>query len=309
MAELAIFENMPTEYKDLLSQLEPETNLTGGDYSTNRRLSIRGGVFRQVLNGKEVSELDARSIKAIVVKSAPISRMYYATPYVEGETNPPTCWSPDTKTGRPSPDVASEGKQSETCFDCKQNIRGSGQGDSRACRFKQSIAILLADNLADKDEEDKWVIRSSDVYQLILSATSVFGDDKQKMSMQAYARHLNANRAPLASILTELRFDTDSSTPKLCFKPIRVLEQDELALAVKAQQDPDTLKLVTLTMKPKEEGLPSQLTSDKNTIAPSLFQKETTKEVEEPKVKVSKKKKVEPTPDVDLASLLDEFDD
>jgi outer membrane biosynthesis protein TonB len=127
--------------------------------------------------------------------------------------------------------------------------------------------------------------------------------------MQAYARHLNANRAPLASILTELRFDTDSSTPKLCFKPIRVLEQDELALAVKAQQDPDTLKLVTLTMKPKEEGLPSQLTSDKNTIAPSLFQKETTKEVEEPKVKVSKKKKVEPTPDVDLASLLDEFDD
>ena len=306
MADLAIFENMPTEYKDLLSQLEPETNLTGGDYSTNRRLSIRGGVFRQVLNGKEVSELDARSIKAVVVKSAPISRMYYATAYVEGEANPPTCWSPDTKTGRPAPDVAAEGKQSETCFDCKQNIKGSGQGDSRACRYKQSIAILLA----DKDEEGKWVIRSSDVYQLMLPATSVFGDDKQKMSMQAYARHLNANRAPLASILTELRFDTDSSTPKLCFKPIRVLEQDELALAVKAQQDPDTLKLVTLTMKPKEEGSsPPQLTSDKNTIAPSLFQKETTTEVEEPKVKVSKKKKVEPTPDVDLASLLDEFDD
>ena len=68
MAELAIFENMPTEYKDLLSQLEPETNLTGGDYGTNRRLSIRGGVFRQVLNGKEVGELDARSIKVVVVK-------------------------------------------------------------------------------------------------------------------------------------------------------------------------------------------------------------------------------------------------
>jgi hypothetical protein len=124
--------------------------------------------------------------------------------------------------------------------------------------------------------------------------------------MQAYARHLNANRAPLASILTELRFDTDSSTPKLCFKPIRVLEQDELALAVKAQQDPDTLKLVTLTIKPKEEASPPQLTSDKNTVAPSLFQETT---VEEPKVKVSKKKKVEPASDIDLASLLDEFDD
>ena len=143
----------------------------------------------------------------------------------------------------------------------------------------------------------------------MLPATSVFGDDKQKMSMQAYARHLNANRAPLASILTELRFDTDSSTPKLCFKPVRVLEQDELELAVKAQQDPDTLKLVTLTIKPKEESAAPQLTSDKNnTAAPSLFQ-ETTKEVEEPKVKVSKKKKVEPASDVDLASLLDEFDD
>ena len=31
--------------------------------------------------------------------------------------------------------------------------------------------------------------------------------------------------------------------------------------------------------------------------------------VEEPKVKVSKKKKDAPAPDVDLASLLDEFDD
>ena len=303
VAELALFENMPTEYKDLLSQLEPETNLTGGDYGTNRRLSIRGGVFRQVLNGKEVGELDARSIKVVVVKSAPISRMYYATAYVEGEANPPTCWSPDTKTGRPSPDVNAEGKQSETCFDCQQNIKGSGQGDSRACRFKQSIAILLA----DKDEEDKWVIRTSDVYQLMLPATSVFGDDKQKMSMQAYARHLNANRAPLASILTELRFDTDSSTPKLCFKPVRVLEQDELELAVKAQQDPDTLKLVTLTIKPKEDDTP-QLTNDTDGVSPSLFQETPKEEVEEPKVKVSKKK-AQPTPDVDLASLLDEFDD
>jgi len=306
MAELALFENMPAEYRDLLSQLEPEINLTGGDYGTNRRLSIRGGVFRQVLNGKEVAELDARSIKVVVVKSAPISRMYYATAYVEGEANPPTCWSPDTKTGRPSEEVIAEDKQAETCFDCKQNIKGSGQGDSRACRYKQSVAILLA----DKDEEGKPVIRSSDVYQLMLPATSVFGDDKQKMSMQAYARHLNANRAPLASILTELRFDTDSSTPKLCFKPIRVLEQDELALAVKAQQDPDTLKLVTLTIKPKEkEATPaSQLISDKSNAAPPLFQ-EPTEKVEEPKVKVAKKKKVEPASDIDLASLLDEFDD
>jgi hypothetical protein len=87
-------------------------------------------------------------------------------------------------------------------------------------------------------------------------------------------------------------------------------------MSVDAQKDEGTLKLVTLSIKPKQDTSVPQLTNDTvpspTTEKPSLFDQaddDDEEAVEEPKVKVSKKKKDAPAPDVDLASLLDEFDD
>jgi hypothetical protein len=87
MSELALFDNMPQEYKDLLAQLEPDKNASGGGAKggTNR-LSIRGGVFRKVVNGQEVGELDGRSINIVIVKTSPVSRMFYDGQYVAGQS-------------------------------------------------------------------------------------------------------------------------------------------------------------------------------------------------------------------------------
>tara|TARA_R110000822_G_scaffold152384_2_gene291711 strand:+ start:175 stop:1095 length:921 start_codon:yes stop_codon:yes gene_type:complete len=306
MSDLALFDNMPEEYKNLLAQLEPDTNASGGKkQGGTNRLSIRGGVFRKVVNGQEVGELEARAINIVIVKTSPISRMYYDAQYTAGASNPPSCWSASSADGTPSGDVPSDTRQSSSCFDCPQNIKGSGQGQSRACRYQQRVAIMLTDS------DGK--LKSNAVYQLSLPATSIFGDDKKKMGLQTYARLIDAQRAPLASIVTELRFDTDSSTPKLCFKPVRVLAEDEIGMAVEAQKDEGTLKLVTLSVKPKEVTSVPQLTDAKVpspvSATPALFAEEVEEEVEEPKVKVSKKKQDAPKPDVDLASLLDEFDD
>ncbi len=308
MSELALFDNMPQEYKDLLAQLEPDKNASGGAKGGTNRLSIRGGVFRKVVNGQEVGELDGRSINIVIVKTSPVSRMFYEGQYVAGQATAPSCWSADSGSGKPSQDVPSDTRQSVSCFDCPKNIKGSGQGQSRACRFQQRVAVMLT------DAEGR--LRSNAVYQLSLPATSVFGDDKKKMGLQTYARLIDAQNAPLASLITELRFDTDSSTPKLCFKPVRILDRDELSMALEAQKDEATLKLVTLSIKPKQETSVPQLTNDKVPSPapekPSLFAEaddDDEEEVEEPKVKVSKKKKDAPAPDVDLASLLDEFDD
>jgi hypothetical protein len=308
MSELTLFENMPDEYKSLLAQLQPDTNATGRQSGGMNRLSIRGGVFRKVVNGQEVGELEQRAIGAVLVKTAPVSRMYFEGQYVAGQTNPPKCWSADTKTGRPADDVLASDRQSETCFDCKQNIKGSGMGEGRACRFSQRVALLLADS------EGK--IKADQTYQLSLPATSVFGDNKQKMGLQTYARHLDGMRAPLAAVLTEIRFDTDSSTPKLCFKPIRMLEADELKMSVGKQKDEDTEKLIALSVKPKEDSTPVAIPKmpDLNVVAEPAQPKAVevaaeVEEVEEPTIKVSKKKKPESPADVDLASLLDEFDD
>jgi hypothetical protein len=306
MSELQLMNDMPESYKSLLAQLEPETNLSGGSSgSSSRRLSIRGGVFRNVINGKEVGELDARSLNAVIVKAAPISRMYYEGQYVVGESSAPVCWSADINTQRASDDVAAEARQGTTCNECPQNIKGSGMGESKACRFQQRVALLLA------DQNGKIVSR--DMYMLSLPATSIFGGSKEKMSMKAYAQHLASFQAPIASLVTEIRFDTDASTPRLCFKPVRALEEDELQLAIEVQKSEEAEKVVALTVGAKNTDAVSKDTVGKL----PLFQLPTppveaaaTEEVEaEPKVKVSKKKADAPKADADLAGLLDKWDD
>lgn len=306
--------NMPASYQEMLAKLEPETNLTG-NYSSNRRLSIRGGVFRKVVNGQEVGEIDARALSVVIVKSAPISRTYYAGSYTPGETSAPACWSSDTQTQKPADAVPGETRQASRCTDCPQNIKGSGQGDSRACRYQQRVAVLLANEDGD--------LESSEPYLLSLPATSVFGDNQRKMSMQAYARHLNAHKTPLASVITELRFDTDSSTPKLWFKPVRPLTEKELATAVEVQSNESTAELVALKYSPaKSESSEDKPASDSAALPPLFGPSEDEDEPkaepeeepkaaakdDEPTVRKSKKKEAKPEK-ADLASLLDELDE
>jgi len=78
--------------------------------------------------------------------------------------------------------------------------------------------------------------------------------------MQAFAKYLNANKTPLATVLVEARFDADSPIPKLYFKAVRPLEEQELSIAMHAQKDPDTKELVKLVFKsntPKGDNVQS----------------------------------------------------
>ena len=60
-----------------------------------------------------------------------LTRSWYKNPFVKGQKNPPDCFSSDLV--RPSPH--SLDKQSETCYDCRQNEFGTGRdGRSKACR-------------------------------------------------------------------------------------------------------------------------------------------------------------------------------
>jgi hypothetical protein len=69
------------------------------------------------------------------------------------------------------------------------------------------------------------------------------------MSMQAFAKYLNSNKTPIATVLVEARFDEDSYIPKLYFKAVRPLEENEILIAMHAQKDPDTKELVKLVFK------------------------------------------------------------
>lgn len=232
-------------FKGLISRLKN----TNSDVSSEpvNRISIKGGVFTCFEVGAEPRELQGTRLEIVVVNAAPVSRTYYPNSYDPDNPSKPSCWSSDTRNTRPDEDVPN--KQSVNCLSCERNVKGSGQGMGRACRFHQRIALSLIED----------GVFTEKVFQLQLPATSVFGKDPKKMSMQAYLKHLNAHNAPLVSVVTSLSFDKTNDLPRLVFNPVRALTKEELALAVELKNHSTTQTALVLSSTPKspfskEEG-------------------------------------------------------
>jgi hypothetical protein len=211
--------------------------LTGGGAGVStKRISIKGGVFRLVAGGKEVAAIEDRHLDVIIVRAAPkVSRIFYAGAYNAEAIVRPDCWSNDGE----KPDASIAAPQSKTCMGCPQNEAGSGNGNSRACRFQQRLAVVLANN------------PEGDVLQLTLPATSIFGKEEgDKRPLQAYARYLAAQTPPVnpEQIVTRMKFDTKAESPKLFFAPTRWLTDDEYPIAVTQGESDDAKKAVTLTV-------------------------------------------------------------
>lgn len=217
MSEVDMFKGNSLVSSDLFAKLKDlNDNLSGGAGSgaQNRRISLRGGKFRQVVNGEEMRVSKNDSMEMVIIDAAKIARTYYEGTYDPKNPEPPVCWSADTNA--PAADVPEDQRQAARCMDCPQNIKGSGAGQGRACRFSQRLAIAFPQKL-------------DEVYQLQLPATSIFGESKDgKMPMQAYAKFLRANDMPAVAIVTEMYFDENSEVPKLFFKPVRPLTEEEL---------------------------------------------------------------------------------
>jgi len=203
--------------------------LTGGGVNNSKRISIKGGVFRLLAGGKEIATVDERFLDVIIVKAAPkVSRVFYAKSYDSENVTGPDCSSNDGE----RPDAHIKTPQNSACHNCPQNIAGSGTGNTRACRFNQRLAVVLENN------------PEGDVMQLTLPATSVFGKEEgDKRPLQAYARYLAVQNPPInpEQIVTRMKFDTKSESPKLHFAPTRWLTEDEYAI-VKNQSESEDAK-------------------------------------------------------------------
>jgi len=116
----------------------------GGGGQTGKRISIKGGVFRLISDGKEVAAVEDRFLDVVIVAAAAkISRTFYGEAYNPDNPAPPSCWSADGE----KPDASAKEPQHVNCAGCPQNIKGSGSGDSRACRFSQRLAVVLANDV------------------------------------------------------------------------------------------------------------------------------------------------------------------
>jgi hypothetical protein len=210
-------------------------SLAGGGGMGGKRISIKGGVFRLFADGKEVAAIPDRHLDVVIVNAAAtIARTFYAGTFVEGQTTAPACWSPDGV--KPAPEVAEP--QSDICASCPQNVKGSGQGDTRACRFSQRLAVVLANDVR------------GDVLQLQVPATSLFGKEEggNNRPLQAYARWLAAQSVNPGAVVTRLSFDLKATAPKMFFNATRWLTDAEFETCEAQGQSDEAKQAVTLTV-------------------------------------------------------------
>ena len=198
-----------------------------------KRIVPKNGIFRKVVGGEEMGKVKG-ALNVIIVNASPkVGRIFYMKQWTpDAEPSAPDCFSNDGQT----PDTGSTNPQAARCDGCQQNIKGSGQGDSRACRYQQRLAVLLADDI------------DGDVFQLLLPAQSIFGrGDVDKMPFQQYAKYVGSMGRSLGTLITEMRMDSDSDTPKLTFKPVRFLSRDEWLVAKDKSNSPAAKSAVIQT--------------------------------------------------------------
>jgi hypothetical protein len=227
------------------TELSTMAKALGGGSSGGKRISIAGGVFRLYHGGKEIAAIEERHLDVVIVNAAShIGRVWYAKSY-DGEATSPDCWSADGSV--PSSD--SSNKQSDSCATCPKNIAGSGQGNSRACRYQQRLAVVLPNDIG------------GDILALQVPATSIWdkeakGDDRP---LQAYARYLGAQKIEPSDVVTRIKFDTKSQSPKMFFKATAWVDGDDLPTIEMQSKTDDAIKAITMSFSKSEAAAPAPL--------------------------------------------------
>lgn len=220
--------------------------VAGGAVSNtgNKRISIAGGVFRKMANGKEVGAIEDRHMNVIFVKMAhDPSRAFYAEAYKEGEKVSPACWSSDSK--KPDADVANP--PASTCETCHNSAKGSGTGgQGTACRLSWRTAVVLPND------------PSGDIMQLVIPATSAFGkEDNGRWPFKAYINMLAQNNVSAGRVVTKMQFDTKTKYAKVLFSPASAVSEADYEV-VKAQGKSSSAdSAVKLTVYKQDGGAPA----------------------------------------------------
>lgn len=215
--------------------------LSGG--TGGKQISIKGGVWRMMVGGEEVAKNEERAMNLVVLATAKgITRTYYAEAYEEGKDTTPACWSAEGVV--PDPMIAAP--QSNACATCPQNIEGSGQGKSRACRFSKRLAVALEGDI------------TGNVYRISIPAKSFFGKaDGDKMPLQAFGKFLSGHSIPITGIVTEARFDTSEAVPVLKFRAVRPLTKPEWDAAKLQSLTEDARQAVDFKMVLPKAAVPA----------------------------------------------------
>ena len=244
-----------------------------------KRIVPKNGIFRKVVGGEEMGKVKG-DLNVVVVNASPhVGRIFYAQAWTpDAEPTSPDCFSND---GR-APDAGSTNKQADRCDSCERNIKGSGMGSSKACRYSRRIAVVL--------EEDFGTSLEGEVYQMNLASKSLFGDSvgDNTHTFENYTKYLSNNGKSLDYVVTQVSFNEDNDNQSVLFTPVKFINKAIHNVTSKVAVLPETQKMVVMTpYQADASGRAPKLEAPK-AAAPKLEAPQDDP-IEEPKKRESKK--------------------
>lgn len=197
------------------------------------RISIKQSRFRLIVGGQQVKVFENSFIDVIMVRSNPeASKVFFSGSYdPNAEDQMPDCWSDNGI--HPSPNV--ENKVSRWCKNCPKNAWGSAISKMsgkkiKACDDRKRIAIV------PESRPD------GDMYQLSIPGASLTEFGK-------YLRMLDevSPAVPYNGVVTRISFDPDADYPKLLFKPMRYITDEEYGHVGGRFDSEDARKVATIS--------------------------------------------------------------
>ena len=260
-----------------------------------KRIVPKNGIFRKTVGGEEMGKVKG-SLDVIIVNASPaVGRIFYAKAWTpDAEPTPPDCFSNDGRT----PDAGAENPQSERCDTCQQNIKGSGMGNSKSCRYSRRIAMVL--------KEDFGTSLEGEVYQMNLASKSLFGDGagENTHTFENYSKYLSNNGKSLDYVVTQISFNEENDNQSVLFTPTGYINKAQYAVTSEVAKKPEVLKMVVMT--PYQADMAGKAAKLEAPAPKAAAPKESP--IEEP---TKREKKAEPKPTVkkDLDSVVKAWSD
>lgn len=286
MSDLTLLNQDLPDFLQTAGVSELTKQLAGRATTGVKRIVPKNGIFRKTVGGEEMGKVKG-NLNVIVVSASPkVGRIFYAKQWTpEAEPSAPDCFSNNGQ----SPDESSTSPQSDRCDSCAQNIKGSGQGNSKACRYSRRIAVVL--------EEDFGSSLEGEVYQMNLASKSLFGESvgDNTHPFESYTKYLANNGKSLDYVVTQLSFNEDNDNQSILFTPTRFINKGEYAVTSKVAAKPEVQKMVIMTPYQADMAGKPKLEAPKPVVKATPVTEDDA--VEEPKKRESKKAET-PTPTV-----------
>jgi hypothetical protein len=243
MQQSPLFDALPAEWDDLTANVAISFPILG----------IKGGKWHYRFRGEEAIILDANgrfptpAVQVVILKAQQeLSRTFYAYGYVEGQNNPPDCWSSDGV----APDNTVAQPINPVCATCPNAAWGSGATPAapKAQACQQRRRTVLVPYGAD--------LTNGQDGPCLLSVPP-----GSLTNQVAYGNKLREWRVHYAGCVTELSFTQDPSIafPKIEFNYVRPLTDDEARVIIDLRGQEQVDRILMTKMVAGETDPPAQV--------------------------------------------------